>query len=159
MDKKGSLRKTRKDGETSRSSIDIFGFLCFAIVFYIFYSSILSSAQDILASTNIPTSSVVLCFNTPYFVMTFIMPYFVDRMSLMVKAVGVGAFFGIAILIITLVSTPSLRLIGVAVASIGSGIAEIGFLAATSLHEDMTIHSFCSGTAWGAFFGTVYMSG
>lgn len=159
MEKKDLLEKEKGGSETSHSSTDILGFLGFSIMTYIFFSSILISAQDILASTNIPTTSMIMCFNTPYFVLTFILPYIIDKMSLMIKAVVAAVFFGLGVLLITLIPTPGLRLIGVVFASIGFGTAEIGFLSATSLHQEMTIHSFTCGTALGSVIGTLYLSG
>lgn len=140
-------------------SDDIICFLGFAVTTYFFYSAILISAQDILASTNIATTSVIMCFNAPYFLMTFVLPYYIDRLSIMIKAVASAVFIGAGVLVITLTPKPALRLLGVVVASFGMGTAEIGFLSATSLHHDLTIHSFTAGTGLGATIGTLFITG
>lgn len=138
---------------------DIVGFLCIAVVTYIIYSSVLISAQDILASTGIPTTSIILCFNAPYFFMTLFLPYYIDKLSLMNKAMASSVFFSAGLLMISLIPKPGLRLLGVVVASLGMGTAEIGFLSATSLHQELTVHSFTSGTGIGSIIATSYVSG
>jgi hypothetical protein len=149
----------KEEEPESRKTTDIIGFLSFAVVTYIIYSAVLISAQDILASTGIPTTSIILCFNSPYFIMTLLLPYYIDKMSLMNKAVASAVFLGTGLLLIALIPIPGLRLLGVVVASLGVGTAEIGFLSATSLHQDLTIHSFTSGTGIGSIIGTSYISG
>ncbi|XP_020905378.1 protein BTN1 isoform X2 [Exaiptasia diaphana] len=138
---------------------DVVAFLGFAVTTYIFFTAIIISAQDILAFTNIATPSIILCLNAPYFAMTLILPYYIDKLSLMNKAVASTVFIVAGVFIITLIPTPALRLFGVVLVSIGTGIAEMGFLSATSLHQDLTLHSFACGTGLGAAIGTLYMSG
>jgi hypothetical protein len=141
------------------SLVEIGGFLCFAVVTYIIYTTIITSAEDVLASTHIPTSSTILCLNTPYFVMTLVLPYYIDKVPLMAKAVASSVFFAIALVLIALITTPGLRLMGILVASLGLGTAEIGFLSATSLHQDLTIHAFTTGTGLGAIIGPALYTG
>lgn len=136
-----------------KTLIEIVGFLSLAIVTYILYTTIITSAEDILASTHIPTSSTIICLNTPYFIMTLVMPYYVDKVPLITKAIVSSIFFAVALVLIALITTPGLRLIGILVASLGLGTAEIGFLSATSLHQDLTMHAFATGTGLGAILG------
>lgn len=164
MDSKRALEETAEEGEEEEEPLkqdktDIIGFLCIAVLTYIIYSSVLISAQDILASTGIPTSSIILCFNTPYFAMTLLLPYYIDKLSLMNKAIASSVLFSAGLLLISLIPTPGLRLVGVVVASLGIGTAEIGFLSATSLHQELTVHSFTCGTGIGSIIGTSFMSG
>ncbi|XP_001630158.2 protein BTN1 [Nematostella vectensis] len=147
-----------KAKQSSKSFIGIGGFLGFAVVTYVFYTSTIIAAQDILAATSIPTSSIVTCLILPYVVLSMFFPFLVDKTSLMMKACMAGLFWGIAIIVVSLTKRPSVRLVGVVVASLGMGTAEIGFLSATSLHGDLTIHSFTCGTGVGAVLGTGYFT-
>lgn len=139
--------------ENRTTLIELVGFLSLAVVTYILYTTIITSAEDILASTHIPTSATIVCLNSPYFIMTLVMPYYVDKIPLTTKAVVSSMLFAVALVLIALITTPGLRLIGILVASLGLGTAEIGFLSATSLHQDLTIHAFATGTGLGAILG------
>lgn len=165
---KGALHDDMEIGDSSEDEsrmrsrnglVEIGGFLCFAVVTYILYTTIITSAEDVLSATHIPTSSTILCLNSPYFIMTLVLPYYVDKVPLMTKAVVSAIFFSLALVLIALITTPGLRLIGILVASLGLGTAEISFLSATSLHQDLTIHAFATGTGLGAILGPALYTG
>ncbi|XP_032234478.1 protein BTN1 [Nematostella vectensis] len=148
--------KEEKANESRKDLIEIGGFLGIALVTYVLYTTIITSAEDVLARTTIPTSATIICLNLPYFVLTLFVPYYIDKVPLMTKALASLGLFALAILLIALIKTPGLRLIGVVVASLGMATAEIGFLSATSLHQDLAIYSFTSGTGLGAILGPAF---
>ncbi len=72
----GKIQLDQPEGEQLRT---VTAFFIFGTLIFANFSLIIASAQDILAGTLIPTSTVLVANIAPGFIVTFIAPYFMQK--------------------------------------------------------------------------------
>lgn len=134
-------------------------FFIFGTLIYATYSLVIAGAQDILAGTFIQTSMVLVADIGPYFVVTLIAPYFMQRISYFARITtvflcGIGGF-----LMLAFAKQVFWKLIGVGIASFGYGVGEVTFLALTSFYHEVTLNAYSAGTGAGFVIAPLYYTG
>ena len=121
-----------------------FGVIGFLVDFFL--SINISASQDILESTKIPTSVVLLSTAGPACLVTVVYPYFVQRISVTVAVYIIFTVSVTGMLITTLVGDPGIKLIGVCLVSFGIGGTETVFCPLTSFYGGSTVNSYALGS-------------
>lgn len=132
----------------------IFGFLIYAI-----YSLIISGAQDILAGTFVPTSAVLVANVGPYFVITVVAPYFIQKIAYFPRLLAICFLEATGLIMVATANRVGVRLFGVSLSSFGFGLGELSFIAMTSFYHDTAVSAFSAGTGTGISLAPLYYTG
>lgn len=122
------------------------------------YVIILSSALD-LVGPSIPKGVVLLADVFPSFVTKLIAPYFIHLVPYSIRVIALVVISILGMLIISLTPSTqssgviSLKLFGVALASLSSGGGELSFLALTHFYGHISLASWSSGTGGAGLVG------
>lgn len=128
-------------------------FWIFGLINNVLYVVILSAAVD-LVGPEAPKAIVLLADVLPAFLIKISAPFFVHVIpySFRITSLIVFSFFGMSIIAFSQAVT--LRLIGVMLASLSSGLGEISFLALTHFYGDLALPGFSSGTGAAGLVGS-----
>lgn len=134
-------------------------FFIFGTLIYATYSLVIAGAQDILAGTFIQTSMVLVADIGPYFFVTLIAPYFMQKIPYFARITtvflsGIGGF-----VVLSFANQVHWKLIGVGIASFGYGVGEVTFLALTSFYHEVTLSAYSAGTGAGFVIAPLYYTG
>lgn len=132
----------------------IFGFLIYAI-----YSLIISGAQDILAGTFVPTSAVLVANVGPYFIITVVAPYFIQKIPYFPRILAIFFLEAIGLIMVASAKRVVVRLLGISLSSFGFGLGELSFIAMTSFYHDTAVTAFSAGTGTGISLAPLYYTG
>ena len=146
----------KREPERLRTKIAFFTFGC---LIYATYSLIISGAQDILAGTLIQTSLVLVANIGPYFLVTLIAPYFMQRIPYFARIVSVFVTETLGFLLLVCSKRVHWKLVGVGLASVGYGIGEVSILALTSFYHEVTVSAYSAGTGAGFVAAPLYYTG
>ena len=150
----------KKNNSSGRESLrNIVAFYSFGALIYTVYSVIISGAQDILTGTFIPTAAVLVTNIGPYFLVTLIAPYFIQKVPYVVRIVAVYFFFTSGLFVVVFSKEVHLKLIGICMTSLGAGIGEISFFTLTAYYEKVTVSAYSAGTGTGFILGPLYYIG
>uniref|UniRef100_A0A060T0D8 Protein BTN n=1 Tax=Blastobotrys adeninivorans TaxID=409370 RepID=A0A060T0D8_BLAAD len=128
-------------------------FWVFGLVNNVLYVVILSAAID-LVGPEAPKAIVLLADVLPSFLIKLACPFFIQRIPYPVRIASLIALSSVGILTIAFSSTVVLRLAGVVLASLSSGLGETSFLALTHFYEDWSLPGFSSGTGGAGLVGS-----
>lgn len=128
-------------------------FWVFGLVNNVLYVVILSAAID-LVGPEAPKAIVLLADVLPSFLIKLACPFFIQRISYPVRMASLIALSSVGMLTIAFSSTVVLRLAGVVLASLSSGLGETSFLALTHFYEDWSLPGFSSGTGGAGLVGS-----
>lgn len=118
----------------------------------------LSAALDLVGTTT-PKGVVLIADVLPSFIVKLVAPYLIDRVSYGVRVMSFAALSAGGMLLTSLTpqsldrSSVSLKLLGVAFASLSSGGGELSFLGLTSFYGQSSLAAFSSGTGGAGIFG------
>lgn len=154
--KTAGFKPSEKERERLRT---VAAFFVFGALIYATYSLVIAGAQDILAGTFIQTSMVLVADIGPYFVVTLIAPYFMQKIPYFVRIAtvfltGIGGF-----LMLAFAKQVHWKLMGVGIASFGYGVGEVTFLALTSFYHEVTVSAYSAGTGAGFIIAPLYYTG
>lgn len=134
----------------------VIAFFVFGTLIYATYSLIIAAAQDILAGTFIQTSMVLIADIGPYFLVTLIAPYFIQKISYFTRISTVFMSGIIGFLMLAFTEQVYWKLIGVGITSFGYGVGEVTFLALTSFYHQTTLCAYSAGTGTGFLIAPLY---
>lgn len=137
----------------------ILAFFMFGFLLYATYSLIISGAQDILQGTLVPTSAVLIANIGPYFSVTLIAPYFIQRVPYFLRVFTVFLLEASGLVMVVVGKQVSVRLVGVAFSSLGFGLGELSFIALTSFYHEAAVRAFSAGTGAGIALAPLYYTG
>ena len=137
----------------------IVSFVGFGALLHCIFAIIVSGAQDILAGTFIPTTSIILSHVTPIVVVTSTAPWFMQRVSYLVRVLAIFFFMAVGLLLIIFVDNVYVKICGVASNALSHGLGEITFLALSTFYSSTAVASFAAGSGAGMLLGPVYYSG
>lgn len=154
--KNGGFKPNQEERERLRT---VTAFFIFGALIYATYSLVIAGAQDILAGTFIQTSMVLVADIGPYFLVTLIAPYFMQKIPYFARITavflcGIGGF-----LMLSFSKQVHWKLIGVGIASFGYGVGEVTFLALTSFYHEVTVSAYSAGTGAGFVIAPLYYTG
>ncbi|KAF9570088.1 battenin CLN3 protein [Mortierella alpina] len=118
------------------------------------YVVILSAAVD-LVGAEVPKGIVLLADITPSLLIKMIAPYFVHRIPYPVRVVFCASLSFSAVVLISMAQTISVRLIGVMMASLSSGLGELTFLMLSSFYPLKMVSAWSSGTGGAGLLGAL----
>ena len=122
-------------------------FFLFGFVFYTVYSLILSASQDILLSTLLPTTVVLLAAVLPSTAVPIVCPFFIMKLKFAVKMVVVFASYTSGVLLVPLAVDVGWKLVGVCLTSVDMGVGEMTMLSMSANYHRVTVAVYESGTA------------
>lgn len=140
------------EGERSHTVI---AFLIFGIFIYAPFSLIIASAQDILAGTLIPTSTVLVASVVPAFVINFAATYLMQKIPYIARITTFGCAVIGGLLMLALAKQVHWKLVGIGLASFG----EITVLVLTASYHEVASTAFSAGTGIGFVIAPIYYTG
>lgn len=156
----GALGEQKKDEEEKPESLrNEIAFFIFGFQIYSLFSLIIAGAQDILMGTVVPTSAVLVANMGPYFVVTLIAPYFIQRIPYFYRLLALLVLESIGLIMIVVGKQVGVKLCGVTLCSFGFGLGELSFIAMTSFYRKAAANSFSAGTGAGISFAPLYYTG
>ena len=154
--KAGGFKPSEKERERLRT---VTAFFVFGALIYATYSLVIAGAQDILAGTFIQTSMVLVADIGPYFAVTLIAPYFMQKIPYFVRIATVFLTGIVGFFMLAFAEQVHWKLIGVGIASFGYGVGEVTFLALTSFYHEVTVSAYSAGTGAGFIIAPLYYTG
>ena len=119
----------------------------------------MTSAQDILVGTYLPTAVAILSLMTPFFLVTVVAPYLIPKVPCLARIVFAVLVDVTGVLLTAVLAPVTWRLVGLCLISLGSGVAETSFLALTAFYEDIALRGYACGTGFGFAIGPLYYTG
>ena len=111
----------------------------------IFFYTNLSSSQDILQGTVIPTSFVFLSSTGPACLATALYPFLIQKIPLPLASCVIFVVSVAGMLITSIIQVPRLKLIGVCLVSFGYGSIEAIFYPLSVFYGRAAVNSFTIG--------------
>ena len=148
-----------KKGPEKEKPITIAAFYVFGFLIYAIYSLIISAAQDILAGTFVPTSAVLVANVGPYFVVTVVAPYFIQKIPYFPRVLAILFLEATGLIMVVTANHVGARLFGISLSSFGFGLGELSFIAMTSFYHDTAVSAFSAGTGTGISLAPLYYTG
>lgn len=137
----------------------VMAFFGLGILLNIIFSLVMVAAQDILAETYIPTSVVLIANVGPFFLVSLIVPYFMQRIPYVARAFLIFFLFVTGVIVLALARQVQWKLIGVGMVAVGAGLGEPTILSLTSFHGELTLAAFSAGTGVGFAIAPLYYTG
>ena len=145
--------------QAKEKPVTILAFYIFGFLIYAIYSLIISGAQDILAGTLVPTSAVLVANVGPYFVITVVAPYFIQKIAYFPRVLAIFVLEATGLIMVATAKRVGVRLLGVSLSSFGFGLGELSFIAMTSFYHDTAVSAFSAGTGTGISLAPLYYTG
>lgn len=154
------LFPANSDTDTSREKPGtICAFFVFGFLIYATYSLIISGAQDILAGTFVPTSAVLVANVGPYFIITVVAPYFIQKIAYFPRILAIFFLMVTGLTMVVSAKRVGVRLLGISLSSFGFGLGELSFIAMTSFYHGTAVSAFSAGTGTGISMAPLYYTG
>jgi len=148
--------KESENGREKEKPITIVAFFAFGFLIYAIYSLIISGAQDILAGTLVPTSAVLVANVGPYFIITVVAPYFIQKIPYFPRVLAIFFLEATGLIMVVTAKHVGTRLLGISLSSFGFGLGELSFIAMTSFYHDTAVSAFSAGTGTGISLAPLY---
>lgn len=134
-------------------------FFFFGLLAMIYDEMAIISAQDVLAGSNIATTTVVLSIASSVLVMKLTVPWIMQSVPYLCKIVIIMLFLLSGL--ITLVSSSEIlyRLFGISVMEAGVSTSEITFMSMTAFYDPVTASAFVAGIGMASLVGPFYYTG
>ncbi|XP_078597286.1 battenin-like isoform X1 [Branchiostoma floridae x Branchiostoma japonicum] len=107
----------------------------------------------------ISTGAILLADILPALIVKMTAPYFIQSIHYSIKVAGVVLFGAASFLIVAFSHTVEISVIGVACASIASGLGELTFLGLTSFYHRSSVSAWSSGTGGAGVGGALSYAG
>lgn len=147
------------NGRPKEKTITIVAFYVFGFLIYAIYSLIISGAQDILAGTFVPTSAVLIANVGPYFIVTVVAPYFIQKIPYFPRVLAIFFLETTGLVMVVTAKHVGTRLCGISLSSFGFGLGELSFIAMTSFYHETAVSAFSAGTGTGISLAPLYYTG
>ncbi|XP_032218146.2 protein BTN1-like [Nematostella vectensis] len=134
----------------------ILAFFMFGLLIYATYSLIIAGAQDILQGTLVPTSAVLVANIGPYFLVTLVAPYFIQKVPYFPRVLAIFTLEVAGLIMVVVGKHVAIKLFGVSLSSIGFGLGELSFIAMTSHYHEVAVRAFSAGTGAGISLAPLY---
>lgn len=145
--------------KSTEKVITIVAFFAFGFILYTVYSLLIAAAEDILKGSDIPTSAVISCIIGPYFLITFICPYFVQKIPYLPRLIAVFILYEVGLFSLVFVERVEAKLLAVCLVSLAFGVGEMSAIAMTSFYHQVVVGVFSAGTGVGFIAAPLYYTG
>ncbi|KAF9092116.1 battenin CLN3 protein [Mortierella sp. AD031] len=129
-------------------------FFIFGDINNLIYVVILSAAVDLVGS-KVPKGVVLLADITPSLLIKTVAPYFVHKVPYTIRVVFCAFLSFSAVVLIAQADSISVRLLGVMMASLSSGLGELTFLMLSSFYRLQMVSAWSSGTGGAGLLGAL----
>ena len=153
------LQEEQGTDQAKEKPITVVAFYVFGFLIYAIYSLIISGAQDILAGTFVPTSAVLVANVGPYFLVTVVAPYFIQRVPYFHRILAIFFLEATGLTMVVTTKHVGTRLFGISLSSFGFGLGELSFIAMTSFYQETAVSAFSAGTGSGISLAPLYYTG
>lgn len=136
--------------------MDNFCFYVFGVMTFFNQEMLLIASQDILSGRNLPSATILVCYVTPLMTMKIFAPWFVQRISYLLKVFSIVLSMTLGMALVVFMEDIRLKLVGIALNAMATGISEVVFLALTSFYPQIAISSFVAGTGTAALISPLY---
>ena len=150
-------KKITKNG--TEKVITIVAFFAFGFILYTVYSLLIAAAEDILKGSDIPTSAVISCIIGPYVLITFVCPYFVQKIPYLPRLIVVFILYEVGLFSLVFVERVGAKLLAVCLVSLAFGVGEMSAIAMTSFYHPVVVGVFSAGTGVGFIAAPLYYTG
>ena len=150
--------REKKPSESSTKWITVLCFYVFGTLAFFNLEILNIASQDILTGRMLPTSTVLVCFVAPLMVTKILAPWFIQKLPYWTKTT-VTAFSMTGLSLIVLIEDIKVKLLGISLNAMATGLAEIVYLSLTSFCHHMCISAFVAGTGMAALISPLYYTG
>lgn len=135
-------------------------FLLWGALLYFFDAVVLTGAHDILAGTDLPTSTVFIAWILPSCITHVLAPNLIIKISYNCSVIL--TFLGLlsATLIIAVGSNPYLKIVGAVMVGVSEGYGNCIILSLAPFYQyDKSLAAYSAGTSVGFVAGSLYYTG
>ena len=125
-----------------------FAFYVFGCVVYAVASVLMVGAQDILSTTLLPTTMVLLGQTLPSVVVSTVCPFFFTKLKNTVKIAIVFVCDTSGLLLVSLAEDVGWKLVGTCLVAVGDGVGDMTVLALSAFYHPVVINAFLSGSGF-----------
>ena len=136
--------------------MDNFCFYTFGVITFFNQEMLFIASQDILSGRNLPSATILVCYVTPLMTTKIIAPWFVERISYLLKVFSIVICMTLGMALVVFMEDIRLKLVGIALNAMATGISEVVFLALASFYPQIAISSFVAGTGTAALISPLY---
>lgn len=148
------VRNRKHAHEFTRVDRDWVAFFVFGCINNLIYVVILSAAVDLVGS-KVPKGIVLLADIMPSLLIKTIAPYFIHHVPYYARVTFCAAMSFSAVAIIAMGQSIPIRLVGVMMASLSSGLGEQTFLMLSSFYRLQMVSAWSSGTGGAGLLGSL----
>lgn len=158
---KFSPERGEKSTASNRKSswLNVLCFYIFGTMSFFYQEMLYTASEDILSGRKLPTSVIIVTFVTPLAAIKLIAPWFIQRISYVFKICFIATFMVAGLVLIIFVNDMHLKLVGIALNALSTGMAEVVFLSLTSFYPQVCISSFVAGTGMASLVSPLYYTG
>ncbi|XP_032221255.2 protein btn-1 [Nematostella vectensis] len=142
--------------EETLSLLNISAFLVFGLLTFVNMEILFTAAEDILSGFNIPTASLIICFNVPLVVAKIVLPWCFQRFPYVVHVTWLTGFMILGTLFIVFVDSMVAKMVGLGLNAMATGGSELVFLALTAYYPKVCVSAFVCGTGIAALVAPLY---
>ncbi|EDO45680.1 predicted protein, partial [Nematostella vectensis] len=107
----------------------------------------------------VPTSAVLVANIGPYFLVTLVAPYFIQKVPYFPRVLAIFTLEVAGLIMVVVGKHVAIKLFGVSLSSIGFGLGELSFIAMTSHYHEVAVRAFSAGTGAGISLAPLYYTG
>jgi len=158
---KFSPERGEKSAASNRKSswLNVLCFYIFGTMSFFYQEMLYTASEDILSGRKLPTSVIIVTFVTPLAAVKLIAPWFIQRISYVFKICFIATFMVAGLVLIIFVNEMHLKMVGIALNALSTGMAEVVFLSLTSFYPQVCISSFVAGTGMASLVSPLYYTG
>jgi len=125
----------------------------------ILFVAVIAGAQDILTETHIPTSTILMSDVLPFFLVSLFFPYIARKIPYIARVTTVVLLYVIAFSLLGFAGLVNLKVLGVIIASLGTGILSVSLLGLSTYFQPEVLSWFSTATGMGNLIGLIYYTG
>lgn len=144
-----------KDGQPRTVII----FFFFGLLAMLYDEMALISAQDVLAGSDVATTTVVLSIASSVLAMKLTVPWVMQSMSYMAKIVVIIILMLWGLLKLICAYEIEVKLLGISIMEAGVSTGEITFMSMTAFYDPITASALVAGIGMSSLVGPVYYTG
>ena len=158
-------KRTSEEGKTPSSSdskmnwLNTICFCIFGTFTFLNQELILIASEDILSGRQLPTATVLVCYVTPLMITKIVSPWFVQKITYVVKISFITLCMITGLSLIVFVEDIKVKLTGIALNAVAAGASEVIFLSLTSFYPQICISAFVAGTGMSSLISPLYYTG
>ena len=152
-------REKKKPSEAATEWINILCFYVFGTLTFFNQEMLYTASEDILSGRNLPTSTILVCFLAPLTATKLLAPWFIQKLPYGLKTTTIAISMATGLSLIVFVEDIKVKLLGISLNAIATGLSEIVYLSLTSFFSHICISAFVAGTGMASLVSPLYYTG